>query len=137
MPGVPFDASAATSLVRQSIGTTGQFFQFSDDAFGGLPRYRSVYVSQAPDFVVVFDRASGAPEYQQLWHLDPGLTVRTARSNYAIATAPGTELEIRQVPLPGQVIPAGSTQVVRGQTSPYQGWVSRGQDERTPRLWSR
>jgi hypothetical protein len=132
MPGVPFNAAAATALVRRSIAATWQFFEFSDSAFGGYVRYRSVYVDQAPDFVVVFDRASGAPAYQQLWHLDPGLTVRTVRPAYAIASAPGTELELLRVPLPGQVIPAGSTRVVRGQVDPYQGWVSRGQDERTP-----
>jgi hypothetical protein len=60
------------------------------------------------------------------------LRVTTVRDAYAVATASGTELVIRQVALPGQVIPAGSTQVVRGQTSPYQGWVSRGQNQRTP-----
>jgi hypothetical protein len=68
--------------------------------------------------VLVFDRASGAARYQQLWHLDPGLTVTTVTRSYAIATAPGTQLEIRQIPLPGQQIPAASTQVT-------QGWVSR------------
>jgi hypothetical protein len=132
MPGVPFDASAATALIRQDLTATGQFFEFSDTAFGGDRRQRSVYVSQAPDFVVVFDQASGATMYQQLWHLDPALTVRSITSSYATATAPGTELEIRQVPLPGQTIPAGSTTVVTGQANPYQGWVSRAQNERAP-----
>jgi hypothetical protein len=51
---------------------------------------------------------------------------------YALPTAPGTELEIRQIPLPGQQIPAGSTQVVRGQVGPYQGWVSHAQLQMTP-----
>jgi hypothetical protein len=132
MPGVPFDASAATSLVASDIGGQAQFFEFTDTAFRGHVRDRSVYVSQAPDFIVVFDRASGGGVYQQLWHLDPSLTVRTVRAGYAVATAAGTELVIRQVALPGQVIPAGSTQVLRGQVKPYQGWVSRGQNQRTP-----
>ncbi len=132
MPGVPFDSSASTSLIRQSIGGQGQFYEFYDTAFGGHPRYRSVYVDQDPDLVLVFDRASGAGSYQQLWHLDPGLRVTTVSRSYAIATAPGTQLEIRQIPLPGQVIPAGSTQVVEGQVNPYQGWVSHGMLQRTP-----
>jgi hypothetical protein len=80
----------------------------------------------------VLDRAAGGGVYQQLWHLDPGLTVRTVHAGYAVATAPGTELVIQQVALPGQVIPAGSTQVTRGQVNPYRGWVSRGQNQRTP-----
>jgi Heparinase II/III-like protein len=132
LPDEPFDPAAATSLVADDIGATAQFYEFTDTAFGGYVRDRSVYISQAPDFVAVFDRASGGGVYQQLWHLDPGLTVRTAGAGYAVATAPGTELVIRQVALPGQVIPAGSTQVTRGQVNPYQGWVSGGQNQRTP-----
>jgi hypothetical protein len=141
MPGVPVSTAAATRLMASDVSATAQFYEFTDTAFGGLVRDRSVYVSQAPDFVVVFDRASRAPgtygapgtgDYEQLWHLDPGLTVQTVTDGYTIATAPGAELEIAQVPLPGQVIPAGSTRVVQGQTNPYQGWVSRGQNQRTP-----
>jgi len=132
MPGVAFDPSASTSLIRQSIGADGQFFEFYDTAFGGRPRYRSVYVDQDPNLVLVFDRASGAGRYQQLWHLDPGLTVTTVTRSYAVATAPGTQLEIRQIPLPGQQIPAGSTRVVRGQVNPDQGWVSHAQLQMTP-----
>jgi hypothetical protein len=52
--------------------------------------------------------------------------------SYAVATAPGTRLEIRQIPLPGQRIPAASTQVVRGQVSPDQGWVSHTALQRIP-----
>jgi Heparinase II/III-like protein len=137
MPGVSFDSSASTSLIHQSIGGQGQFFEFYDTAFGGRPRYRSVYVDQDPNLVLVFDRASGASSYEQLWHLDPGLRVTTVTRSYAIATVPGTpgtpgtQLEIRQIPLPGQVIPADSTQVVEGQVNPYQGWVSHGMLQRT------
>jgi hypothetical protein len=132
MPGVAFDSSASTALIRQSIGADGQFFEFYDTAFGGHPRYRSVYVDQNPDLVLVFDRASGASSYQQLWHLDPGLTVTSVTRSSAVATAPGGQLEIEQIPLPGQQIPAGSTRVVRGQVNPYQGWVSHAQLQRLP-----
>jgi hypothetical protein len=132
MPGVPFSAAAPTDLTRQVIGPDGQFFEFTDTAFGGHPRDRSVYICQQPDLVLVFDRASGAASYQQLWHLDPGLTVTRVSRSYAVATAPGTQLEIRQIPLPGQQIPRGSTQVIRGRTSPYQGWVSHQMLQRTP-----
>jgi hypothetical protein len=132
MPGVTFSGSARTDLIRQVIGPDGQFFEFADTAFGGNPRERSVYVSQRPDLVLVFDRASGADSYQQLWHLDPALTVTKVTRSCAIATAPGTQLEICQIPLPGQLIPQGSTQVIRGQTNPYQGWVSHRMLQRVP-----
>ncbi len=132
MPGITFDPSAPASLIDQSIAADGQFFEFYDTAFSGLPRYRSVYVDQDPDLVLVFDRASGTTSYQQLWHLDPGLKVTKLSRSYAIATAPGTQLEIKQIALPGQQIPRGSTQVVRGQVNAYQGWVSHAQLQMTP-----
>ena len=132
MPGVPFSATAGTTLIRRAIGPSGQFFEFTDTAFGGHPRDRSIYISQRPDLMVVLDRAGGAPLYQQLWHLDPGLTVTKVQPSYAVAAAPGTRLWIRQVALPGQVIPPGSTRVIRGQANPDQGWVSRQPLQRIP-----
>ena len=127
LPGVTFSAATATSLLSDRIGRYGQSYELYDTAFGGDPRYRSVYVSQRPDLVVVFDRALGGSatsRYSQLWHLDPALRVVSVDGSTAVATAPGASLTLAQVALPGQVIPAGSTQVVRGQTAPYQGWVS-------------
>lgn len=132
LPGTAFDEAAATTLVTDRISRGGQFYEFHDTAFGGHPRYRSVYVSQQPDLVLVFDRASGASSYEQLWHLDPALQVTSLTPAEAIASAPGTELELLQIPLPGQVIPPGSTAVVRGRVNPYQGWVSRQMLQRTP-----
>jgi hypothetical protein len=135
MPGVPFAAAAATALTRQDIGETGQFFEFADTAFDGHPRDRSIYISQRPDLMVVLDRASGARSYQQLWHLDPALAVTALTRTCAVARPhpdDGTRLWICQVPLPGQVLPPGSTQVIRGQVNPYQGWVSRQMEQRTP-----
>jgi hypothetical protein len=125
MSGVRFDRSAATQLVSSEINTTNQFYEFYDTAFDGHPRWRSVYIDQHPDLILVFDRASGAASYQQLWHLDPSLTVGSVTSASAVATAPGTQLVLRQIPLPGQKIPAGSTALVSG-------WVSRAQNQRTP-----
>jgi hypothetical protein len=132
MPGVPFSAAAPTSLTADQIGRYEQFYEFYDTAFDGNPRYRSVYVDQRPDVVVVFDRASGAPSYQQLWHLDPALTVTSVGPSSAIASAPGTKLALLRVALPGQVIGSGSVTVVRGQTDPYQGWVSHQMLQQTP-----
>jgi Heparinase II/III-like protein len=142
-PGARFDAAAATSLVSDEIGTNNQFYEFSDDAFGG-PRNRSVYVHQGPDFVLILDQASGEDNYQQLWHLDPALTVTSVTAASATATAPAvaaigtspaipaTVLRITRIALPGQVIPAGSTTIVKGQTNPYQGWVSHQVLQRIP-----
>jgi hypothetical protein len=133
MPGVRFSAAAPTRLTRRAIGEAGQFFEFTDAAYGGgRRRHRGVYVSQRPDFVLVFDRATGAGRCEQLWHLDPALRVTAVHRTHAIATAPGAHLQIRRLPLPGQRISAASTRVVTGQTHPYQGWVSRAMRSRTP-----
>jgi hypothetical protein len=94
-----------------------------------------VYVSQRPDLVIVFDRARGGAAgstYAQLWHLDPSVRVTSVTRSAAVATAPGTSLTLAQVALPGQVIPAGSTQVAAGQTDPYQGWVSHQMLQQVP-----
>jgi len=134
-PGAAFSPSAPTALVTGRIGATGQFYEFRDTAFGGLPRARSVFASQRPGLVVVYDRARGASArsaFQQLWHLDPALTVTRAGPAGAVAAAPGTELALLRVPLPGQRVPAGSTTVARAQASPWQGWVSRQLEQRAP-----
>jgi len=143
-PGQAFRASAATTLVASTITSASQYYQFSDYAFGG-PRHRSVYVRSggATPFMLVLDRSSGAPTYQQLWHLDPALTVSALHANSAVAVAAAvagfgaTALLIDQVALPGQVIPRGSTTVVKGQVTSshppsYQGWVSHQALQRIP-----
>jgi hypothetical protein len=84
-----------------------------------------VYVDHDPDLILVFDRAAGAGSYRQLRHLDPALSVTSVTSSTAVSAAPGTQLVLRQIPLPGQVIPSGSTAVASG-------WVSRAQLQRTP-----
>ncbi len=132
MPGVSFSPAAPTALIAEKIGSHGQFYELHDTAFSGHPRYRSVFVSQQPDLVVVFDRATGAREYQQLWHLDPALTITRVTSTGAMATVAGTELALLRVPLPGQVIPAHSITVAHAQTNPYQGWVSHQLEQRIP-----
>jgi hypothetical protein len=142
-PGARFRGAATTSLTAREIGPASQFYKFSDDAFGG-PRSRSVYMHQGPDFVLILDQGSLEKNYQQLWHLDPGLTVTSVTAASATATAPAvaatatspaipaTTLRIARIALPGQVIPAGSTKVVKGQTNPYQGWVSHQALQRVP-----
>jgi hypothetical protein len=83
--------------------------------------------------MLVFDRATGGSAtsvYSQLWHLDPALDVSEIGSPYAVAAAPGTELTLAQVALPGQVIAPDSTQLVRGQANPDQGWVSHQMQQR-------
>jgi hypothetical protein len=136
-PGQTFRASAATTLLRQAVGARSQFYEFGDYAFGG-PRNRSVYVHQGPDFALVLDRSARAHAYQQLWHLDPSLAVTSVTAGRALAaapasgSAPATTLVLLRIGVPGYAVPARSTTVVKGQTSPYQGWVSHQALQRLP-----
>jgi hypothetical protein len=132
MPDASFNAGTPTALVADKIGGSGQFYELYDTAFTGHPRYRSVFVSQRPDLVVVFDQARGGGQYQQLWHLDPALTVTKVTSTQATATAAGTELALVRVQLPGQVLAAHSITVAHAQAKPLQGWVSHQLEQRTP-----
>jgi hypothetical protein len=132
IPGVPFDEHSPTILAAHSISKRGQFYEFFDTAFDGDPRTRSVYVTQRPGLVLVYDQAAGAGFYQQLWHLDPALRITHLSRSYAVASAPGTELVLRQVPLPRRPIPVGSTRAIRGSRRPWQGWVSPQLRQRIP-----
>jgi hypothetical protein len=130
LPGASFSGAATTTLTRSAVGSDGQFYEVADTAFGGLDRRRSVYVSQRPDLVIVFDRVRGGSSttrYQQLWHLDPTFAIERIGRSFATATVSGanTRLWLGQVPFPNQAVPPGSTWAVRGETNPYQGWVSR------------
>lgn len=135
VPGAPFLRSRPTALVRRSGGAGWAFWELRDDAWAGLPRTRGVLVDTAVPFALVLDRAgrTGPGSFQQLWHLAPGMRVAVGgRSRATARTADGAvDLTLLQVPLPGQVLPAGSTSVVAGRTAPYQGWVSRSATDRT------
>jgi hypothetical protein len=132
MPGVPFDDEAPTVMPKHRVGRYQQFYEMFDTAFDGDPRTRSVYVDQRPDLMLVYDQGAGAHYYQQLWHLAPQLRVTTLTRSEAIATAPGTQLVIRQISLPGESVPAGSTRVLRARRGPYQGWFSAQLRQRVP-----
>jgi hypothetical protein len=134
MPGVRLNESASTTLRRSAVSSSGAFYEFHDTAYGGRPRTRSVYVAHSPDIAVVFDRASGANQYRQHWHLHPTFNAVVHSRSFATATSTdGTSrMSLFQVPLPGQTLPVGSTRVVKGQTNPYQGWVSHAPLHRAP-----
>ncbi|GGI05965.1 S-layer homology domain-containing protein [Egicoccus halophilus] len=128
--------SSPTRLTRSELRAGADFFEFDDRSYPGAPRQRSVLVASDPEVVVVFDRASTRTDrtFVQRWHLAPDMTATPVGRSYADArTADGrTRLVVQQVPLPGQQLPPGSTQVVRGRTEPLQGWRSFRVRERTP-----
>jgi hypothetical protein len=135
LPGVAFSPTTATSLSRSGGAAAWRWYEVKDTAYAGRTRARSTLVDTSLPLVVVFDRASrpSAGAFQQLWHLPPGTSVTVPARNVARTLSADGKVRttIVQLPLSGQVIPAGSTTVVKGRTSPYQGWVSYANGGRT------
>lgn len=128
-PGVGFDESTRTTLVRSRVRTAWQSYELSDTAYGGRSRVRDVLIDLASGIVVVEDRASRAHSgtFNQLWHLPTEDSVSVSRTGIASAgRCPDTTMWITPVPLRGQTIALHSTGLVKGQLSPYQGWAETG-----------
>lgn len=130
VPGAKLDTNAVTSLLRQNITAGAQFFEVGDTAFG-MKRTRGTLFLQDPDALVVQDRVSGGTSrlYQQLWHLDPGLKVTQQTPTMVRAEASdGVGVALLRIPLTGDSV--GTTDVVRGERDPIQGWISRALRDR-------
>jgi hypothetical protein len=129
LPGVSFNATAATSLLRSNGSQSAwQWYELSDTAYGGRTRMRETLVNlSGTPFAMVYDRVSRATTgpIQQLWHLPPGTKVSLVGRGTAVATTADGKTQFYLVQLPvASAIPSGATGVVTGRTSPYQGWVS-------------
>ncbi|WP_067465470.1 heparinase II/III domain-containing protein [Actinomadura macra] len=126
--GIPFREGVATALTAHRFQRGADTFRFSDTAFTGTVRSRSVLAAADPDALVVLDEArSTAPRrVEQLWHLPAAFTAVPDGSG-AVATAghagAGDRVSVcfLRIPLPGTV-PLPAT-VVRGSLDPPQGWV--------------
>lgn len=132
VPGARFAQQAPTSLTQRAVHPAWQSFTVSDRAYG-TARTRSALFLADPEVAVVLDRMpwAGRRTYEQLWHLDPALTVRRISATRSVAEAPdGTRLWLIQVPIDNQ--PTATTQVVRGAREPLQGWVSTEMRHRVP-----
>lgn len=125
-PGVAFAPGVATKLVRSRLRTAWQSYELSDTAYGGRSRVRDVLIDLTAGIVVVEDRASRATAgaFTQLWHLPIDDAVSVSPDGHVSAgRCVHTTTWILPMPLRGQTIPLHATGVVKGQTSPYQGWA--------------
>lgn len=143
VPGVPLRPYGISKLTRSANGSKGQFYEVNDDAgasggaYQGLVRTRGVFLMPETQAMVVFDRtntsklrwmyASKARVKTKWWHLDSAFVVKHVSDSAISAVAGATQLSVLQVPFPGERLGKGSQKVVRGATSPYQGWVSSAQ----------
>lgn len=125
--------AAATTLARYRVAEAAQYFEVTDDAIGAT-RTRDVLFLQEPDVIVVLDRVRGGPaqRYDQLWHLAPELQVAEVETGRASAyAADGAGVTLVRIPW-SPASSGAATEVTRGGTEPYQGWVSGRLWDRTP-----
>ncbi|MEV3926662.1 heparinase II/III domain-containing protein [Actinomadura coerulea] len=129
--GVPFRESAATTLIAHEFRRGADTFRFSDTAFAGTTRSRSVLAASDPDAVAVLDEVrSAAPRsVEQLWHLPAAFTAAPAGTG-AVAAAGPVRVHFIRLPLPGTA--GAPARVVRGALDPPQGWIVPSAGKRLP-----
>jgi hypothetical protein len=124
-PTTPY-LNPVTRLTAYSVRSNAESYSFADAPGSGISRVRRVLVLKDPDLLVTWDTASArtAQAFQTLWHLpsDQRATVISRTTAAAIAPGDRTRTVLFQVPFK-QALPAGSTLVKQGQTSPIQGWT--------------
>ncbi|MEU8199021.1 heparinase II/III family protein [Microbispora amethystogenes] len=118
--GRKFRGHTPTALVRRSLDKERQSFTFTDRAYG-VARTRSVLVSHHQDVMAVLDGGGG--KLRNLWHLAPNLKVVSNAGGRVVVADGAWKASIVQLAMPS-CRPAGGQRVVRGRTSPYQGWIS-------------
>lgn len=118
----PFLEDAPTALTAHRFRRGADTFRFSDTAYAGTTRSRSVLAACDPDALVVLDEARSATPrvVEQMWHLPPAYTA-VVDGTGAVAAAGPVRVRFLRIPLPGTApLPA---QVIRGSLDPPQGWV--------------
>ncbi|GGK70180.1 hypothetical protein Sme01_27870 [Sphaerisporangium melleum] len=121
--GRPFRGRTATSLVGSSVKDGRQVYRFADKAYG-VRRDRTVLVNHGDDLMAVLDTVPAGERIRGYWHLDPALTpVSTSGGRVVVKDKAGWKATLVQLAMPS-CTPVGGQSVVRGQTGPYQGWVS-------------
>ncbi|GAA5041932.1 hypothetical protein HNP84_002266 [Thermocatellispora tengchongensis] len=121
--GEAFRPRTATKLVKASTGGDRQSYRLTDRAYG-VSRTRSVLVNHGSDVMAVLDSASGGREISNIWHFAHDLTTVSASGGAVVVKdGGGWKATLLQYALPS-CKPVSGLKVVRGQTRPYQGWVS-------------
>ncbi|MEV4248867.1 heparinase II/III family protein [Streptosporangium canum] len=121
--GAGFRNRTATALSRSSIGESRQSYRLTDRAYG-VPRTRSVLVNHEEDVMAVLDTVPKGSRVRNLWHFAPDLsTVSNSGGRVVVKDKVGWKATLVQVAMPS-CKPVSGLEVVRGQQSPYQGWVS-------------
>jgi hypothetical protein len=116
--GLAYTRSARTTM-SHSTGARYAFFSASNPGYSGVTNKRTVLFSRLGGYVIVDDRLSSSVRrtYRQLWHLhedaDPAVTTNRVRTR-------GPEGNVEIV----QLVTGHTTKIVRGRTTPRQGWLT-------------
>ncbi|MBW8483217.1 heparinase II/III domain-containing protein [Actinomadura parmotrematis] len=107
--GAAFDSRAATALTAHRFTPAADAFAFTDTAYAGATRHRSVLAAWRPGAMAVLDEVRSARPHtaDQLWHLPHGFAAR-AVADGAVATAGRVRVDFLRIPLPGRAAPAPS-----------------------------
>jgi hypothetical protein len=119
VPGARLREAAESPLVRSWSDDHGFGALVDDRSYADVSHTRRVVFSLGLGYLVVEDRIRSERRHtvQQLWHLRERTRpiVRGART---MTTHAASNVVVRQL------LPVGTTTLVRGQTSPRQGWLS-------------
>jgi hypothetical protein len=119
-------ADHGTELEDLSIAADLDAYHLIGVPYEGVRRERQVFVVRDPPILIVRDdlASQGIRTYDQLWHFHEDLAV-TVDGPRARAEGPGVSVHLIQ-------LEAGREMAVRtGETDPWQGWVSYGEQERS------
>ncbi|WP_239162349.1 heparinase II/III family protein [Acrocarpospora phusangensis] len=128
--GKRFRGGVASALTRSSIGKDRQSFTVTDTAYGAR-RTRAILVNHdKKDVMAVYDTVSSG-KVRNLWHLSPKLKVTSNAGGTVVVSDDDWRASVVQLALPG-CKPIKGQKIVRGQTSPYQGWISKAYMQKEP-----
>jgi hypothetical protein len=121
LEGVSERSNWTTTLTRSKISKRAYDGSLSIGAYSGVTLNRRVVFSRRLGFMVVDDTMSSSrsERARQLWHVPIGRGVKSSGADTWTRGAGGDVL-VRQL------IATGTTQVIKGQTSPLQGWLPNG-----------
>jgi hypothetical protein len=124
--GATWSSAVPTSLLgTQATGGALHSATQTVNGFPGVTHRRSVTFSKALHYLLVDDRltASAARTFRQLWHLSETSNPVLDASGFVTRHARGNLLA-------RQLLPIASQRIVKGATSPIQGWLSYRTNER-------
>ena len=127
VPGRPYDPAATVALVAHNVSDTHEYYRMHDDGYAGVSIDREVVYSRATESLLIVDtvRADAEVEVESRWHVDPASRVAIDRGR-VVATRHGRTTSL---------VWGGTTphlEVVKGRSSPLEGWTSPGWGDRVP-----